>query len=340
MKIYDDYLSTIKAAMSADRKSQSGFEGLVSSFDSFEKSSAYLNLYSPLLENKLLPSLGDFANEVGLKANFNQSLGLHPDFAHLKLTDRIEKHYIISVFIDIKGSTNLFAKYDPETVLIINNTIQRAAIHTCLIYGGYIHRLQGDGLFVYFGGKNINAKSAIVNALQSTSLISYFVKNDLKKLFSEQGIDNIYTRIGIDLGYDNDVVWAMAGIGEISEVTTCSLHTSLASKMQANAQNNGIVFGDNIKNNLDDTYRDLLSPVCHRTQNEGDRYIFKIPDDKFFYTQYDFNWLQFLKHQDFIALDVSGDLVYRSKKLVNTQRDVENLKPIASLNKPYFNGPI
>ena len=176
------------------------------------------------------------------------------------------------------------------------------------------------------------------SALQSTSVFTYFVKNDLKNLFSEQGIDKISTRIGIDLGYDRDVIWAMAGIGEISEVTTCSLHTSLASKMQSSAESNGIVIGDNVKYNTLSKFQDLILPVCQRTRDENDRYIFRIPNDKFYYTQYDFNWLSFLKRQDFIATDMQGNIWLKRKEISNQNRKIENLAPIASLNKPYLNG--
>src|SRR5690606_32115194 len=102
----------------------------------------------------------------------------------------------------------------------------------------------------------------------------------LKSLFLEQGIENIYTRIGIDLGYDRDVVWGMAGIGEISEVTTCSLHTSLASKMQSKAVSNGVVIGDHIKKESP-LLSEFFTPVCARTGSESDRYIFRIPDESF-----------------------------------------------------------
>lgn len=333
MNIYKDYLDTIKLAMSADRKSG------VSDIDGrFGKSFSYRNFLDKVPETTLLPSLDDFAKEVGLRPNFNQQLGLHPDFAHLKESEEIENHYIASIFIDIKGSTNLFRKYNPETVLIITNTIQRAAIHTCLIFGGYVHRLQGDGLFVYFGGKQIDITTAVLKALQGTSVFSYFVKHDLKNLFNEQGIENIYTRIGIDLGFDKDVIWSKAGLGEISEVTTCSLHTSLASKMQASAESNGIVVGDNVKSQADMNFHDLFKSVSHRTGNENDRYIFRIPDEDFSYTQYDFHWMKFLKQQDFIATDLEGNLSLKRKQSVNYQhRSIENLAPIAVKNKPYFN---
>lgn len=338
MKIYDDYISTIRTAISADKKSRSKFSTFEAFDGNIKKAFSYANLNESVPQKRLLPSLSALANELGLVPNFEQKLGLHPNFAHLKGTDKTENHYIVSAFIDIKGSTNLFSKYEPETVLIINTTIQRAAIHTCLIFGGYVHRLQGDGLMVYFGGKETDKSTAALRALQSASVFTYFVKYDLKKLFLEQGIDKIFTRIGIDLGDDKDVVWSMAGIGEISEVTTCSLHTSLASKMQASADSNGIVVGDNVKNNIGLQFHNLVQPVSKRTGKESDRYIFQIPDENFNYTQYDLDWLNFLKRQEFILTNLDGDISLKQKTIIPPNRSIENLKPLAVPNKPYLNG--
>jgi class 3 adenylate cyclase len=338
MKIYNDYLETIKSAMERDKRGKGYFSGLSESETKFEKGIKAMELKRKVPEDKLLPSLEEFADELGVQPKFDQQLGMHPDFVHLKHTNNIEKHYIVSGFIDIKGSTRLFAKYDPEMVLIITSTIQQAAIHTCLIFGGYVHRLHGDGLFVYFGGKDIDISTAVNKALQCVSVFTYFVKNDLKKLFEEQGIDKIFTRIGIDLGYDKDVVWSMAGIGEISEITTCSLHTSLASKMQSSAESNGIVVGKNVKDNLPDQNYDLLNVVSLRTGDEKDRYIFKDLESNFFYTQYDFNWLQFLKRQDFIVSPPEGEVWIKRTHDAGREKNIEELASTASLNKPYFNG--
>lgn len=336
MKIYDDYLSTIRTAMSADKKYRSKFSAFSANDSSIQKSVNYAILNESVPQKRLLPSLSALASELGLVPNFDQQLGLHPDFAHLKGTNNTENHYIVSAFIDIKGSTNLFSRYEPETVLIINTTIQRAAIHTCLIFGGYIHRLQGDGLFVYFGGKGVDKGVATLRALQSASVFTYFVKYDLKNLFLEQGIDKIFTRIGIDLGNKEDVIWSMAGIGEISEVTTCSLHTSLASKMQASAESNGIVVGDNVKNNIGLQFQNLVQPVSKRTGKESDRYIFQIQDENFNYTQYDLDWLNFLKRQDFIITNLQGEINLKRKIDIPATRSIEDLKPLAVANKPYF----
>lgn len=336
MKIYNDYLKAIKNAIASDPKSGRLREELSYPEKGIKKGFDFKALNEQVPEKRLLPSLAKFANELGLSPNFDQVLGLHPDFSHLKHSESIEEHYIVSMFVDIKGSTHLFKRYEPRTVWLITNTIQRAAIHTCLIFGGYVHRLQGDGLFVYFGGKGISTSSAVNKALQFSSVFTYFVKEDLKNIFDEKGIEKIFTRIGIDLGYDRDVVWGMAGIGGISEVTTCSLHTSLASKMQGSAASNGIVIGDNILKESS-TFREYYTPVSSRTGRETDRYIFRIPEEGFNYTQYDFAWEKFLKKQDFIATDMFGNLQLKNKTVAIPNRDISNLAPIAVKSKPYFN---
>jgi len=337
MKIYNDYLQTIKAAVQADPKNRRMNENLsYETRNMFEKGMSFRTFSEQVPEKKLLPSLADLATTLGREPNFDQQLGLHPDFAHLRHSGGTENHYIVSMFVDISGSTNLFKRYVQETVAIITNTIQRAAIHTALIFDGYVHRLQGDGLFIYFGGKGISPKEAVERSLQFSSVFTYFVKNDLKNVFNEQGIEQIFTRIGVDLGHDSDVVWMMAGIGNISEVTTCSLHTSLASKMQGYAERNGVVAGDNIVATVSDLGQ-YFAPVCQRT-DERDRYIFQIPEERFNYTQHDFDWLNYLKKQDFIATDILGAPQLRNRSAVYASKNLANLAPIAAVSKPSFNG--
>jgi adenylate cyclase len=332
MNIYEDYLQPIRKAIAADGQTRtySEFSG-----GNVRNKINLRALNEAVPEKRLLPSLEQFAETVGLKPDFTQKLGSHPDFAHLKHTEETEENYIVSMFVDVRRSTQLYGRYEPATVFVINNAIQRAAIHTALIFGGYVHRLQGDGLFAYFGGKNIPIKEAVSRALQFASVYSYFVKHDLKEVFEQQGIEQIYTRIGVDLGYDEDVVWGMAGIGEISEVTTFSLHTNLASKMQANAVSNGIVIGDHIKKEAT-SLQEFFTPVCLRTGKETDRYIFEIPKKGFRYTQHDFDWLKFLKKQDYIATDFSGNIQLKRKQAPAVYANSNNLTPIAVKSKPYY----
>lgn len=337
MNIYQDYMRLIKDAVDSDTSSYVT-KGLGAPASAIVRTDEQFKaLYSRIKKNEVAPSMVNLSESVRRKIDYEQQLGLHPDFKHLKGTEGIEEHYIVSAFIDIKGSTNLFKRFDKQTVFLITNTILKAGIHTMLVFGGYVHRLQGDGIFVYFGDKNMREKEAVKMALSAVSVFTHFVKTDLKEYLESVGIEYIGIRTGIDLGYQEHVIWGNSGIGEISEVTTCSLHTSLASKMQSSADKNGIVVGAHIKNEIEDG-EDYFTPVAAR-KGEKDRYIYIDSDKKFYYTQYDFLWAKFLKTLDFIALNQYGKPVFKIKDLARPVSD-SNLRPIAVKSTPYFGGKL
>jgi adenylate cyclase len=336
MNIYDDYLAVIKEAVSTDSNKAKFNE----SFDDLRlkrSRSEFRDLLSKSKRTEPLASLNTLQEFFPAKVSYQQKLGCHPDFAHLRDSTDTEEHYVVSAFVDIKGSTNPFKKFDKETVFLINNAILSAGIHTALIFGGYIHRLQGDGLFIYFGNKSISKEEAVQMCLRAVSLFTYFVKYDLQNFFSEQGIENISVRSGIDLGNDEDVLWGNSGIENISEITTCSLHTNLACKMQGKANSNGIVIGQNVKDSTPENFQELFTLVSKRTEDERDRYIFRVDEKKFFYSQYDFDWFKFVKKQDFIATDLYGNPVVKNFIASrNISAIKSSIEPIAVVNKPYF----
>lgn len=295
----------------------------------FSEGTQYKSL--PLMKlshsSMLTPEAGllELGKTMGLGKAGAATFGEHPDFKHLKGTDNIEQHYITSVFIDIKGSTNLHRKYDLQTIYIITNTIQRAAIHTCALFQGHIQRLQGDGLFVYFGGKSIAKDESVQMAVNAASFFTYFVKNDLKQLFEEEGMEDISTRIGIDFGDHEQVMWANFGLGDCCELTTNSLHTSLASKMQAYASANGVVVGDNVKQRLKLLDRELFDYVRDSKGEVTKRYIYEDQDKGFFYTQYSFDWYKYLKNLHFLEEEENGKLRKRSHEQSAEQRRIDGL---------------
>ncbi len=270
--------------------------------------------------------LVSIARDMGAVPFYNQEIGHHPHFSHLKGTNNTEKHYIVSAFIDIKGSTNLFKKYDEETNMIITNTIQLAAINVCQLFGGFIQRIQGDGLFVYFGGKHIDKNKSVQHCLTALSLFSYFVKNDLKRIFEQHGIERIFTKIGVDFGDDDKVLWGVAGTEKTSEIATYSLHTSLAAKMQAYAGSNEIIVGQYVKDKAG------FDPMLYSVV-DGQRYIFSDQDNGFYYTQYVFNWLNYLKSSKHIATSVTGDITI--KPLTTAIPNIASLKEVVGKNRPY-----
>lgn len=274
----------------------------------------------------LSTDLAAIANKMGVVPHTNQLIGHHPHFSYLKGTTNTEKHYIISAFIDIKGSTNLFKKYDEETNMIITNTIQLAAINVCQLFGGFIQRIQGDGLFVYFGGKNVDKTKSTQHCLTALSLFSYFVKNDLKRVFEQHGIERIFTKIGVDFGDDDKVLWGVAGKENTSEIATYSLHTSLAAKMQAFAGSNEIVVGQYVKDKAN------FDPMLY-TVVEAQRYIFSDQDNAFYYTQYVFDWLKYLKSSQHIATSVTGEITIKPQ--IANIPSIASLKEVVGENRPY-----
>jgi len=311
MKMYDPFKERLHSIVAEHR----GKNNLVKSLSSDGNS---IGSFDPV-SRRLIKEQRSFSSNMQLQAQplgsvlkpevlNNAKLGLHPDFTELKGTDNIAYHYIVSAFIDIQGSTNLHRKYDLIDIYRITNTIQSAAIHTVITMGGHVQRLQGDGVFAYFGGKNIDKKKANELAVMASSMFTYFVENDLKSLFLTDGIEDINTRIGIDFGDDNDVLWANFGLLAVSELTTNSLHTSLASKMQQWATRNGIVVGQHVKDRLliADTFFDLVRNSKGEVEK---RYIFEIPDENFRYTQYKFEWLKYLKSLPFIQVRPDGTLL-------------------------------
>jgi class 3 adenylate cyclase len=283
-------------------------------------------------------SLSALNTITGQITKYEEKLGAHPSFSHLKNTNDSEYHYIVSMFVDVRNSTGLFKKFDPDVVANICRTIQLATIHTCWYFDGYVHRLQGDGLMVYFGGKGTTKQKAVDNALMAASFISYFVKNDLKNLFEEQGVSRIYTRIGLDFGDDEDTLWHNAGIGECSEVTTTSLHTSLACKMQAQAESNGVVVGDNILP-YKSSDKNYFTYKKYKKNGSELPYVYEIPEEYFRYKQHDFNWEKFLKNHPQIQEDEDGNLTFINPSLLpnpRVQQNINHLQQNVSGYKPYL----
>lgn len=122
------------------------------------------------------------------------------------------------------------------------------------------------------------------------------------------------------------VDWFYSGIGESGEVTTCSLHTSLAPKMQSNAKNSGIVVGHNVTTQLrKDKYFEQRSKEIHDYE-DGRKYH-----------QYNFDWERYLVDNNLAVQNDKGVLVLTINTLPDPNRNSRDLYPIASKSKPYFN---
>jgi adenylate cyclase len=320
-KLFNPYLSKIKNVLNLSiDENMSSFDG---SKTIKKLSSKELQLFdNTFLTEKFLdtPDAGlvNLGRKLGVRPSKNHSIGQHPDYIHLIPLRATEYHEIVSIFIDLKGSKNLLIKYGNDTAYYITNVIQSLAIHVCTTFGGYIQRIEGDGLFVYFGEKDLRREDYIRNSLIANSIITYFVKNDLKELFEEDGIERVNTRTGIDFGYNEDIMWAVNGTYLHYELTTTGLHTSLAKTMQSNGSSNSIIVGDNIKQNCL-PFESLFTDV-KKSNGEVIKYVYNT------YRQYDFNWYNFLKFLNLLQSQNGNEYLLSSPIDNETQNLLDSLR--------------
>lgn len=224
----------------------------------------------------------------------NITIGPHPDFSDLSNMDYIN-HYCVSVFIDIKGSTRLIEKYSLLEVRLIKDSLLTLAIEVANQFGGHVQRLQGDGIFLQFVRKGVTPNDAVINALNAVSILTQFVSVDLAEIMTNYGLRPLKIRAGIDYGDNNNVLWSYYGVAGCEELTTTSLHTDMAAKLQAKAYDNSVLIGKNIKEILDlkNDFYDF-----YRT-NEGKEIVYNI-SRQFSYPFYVFNWKEYLFTLPFI----------------------------------------
>jgi adenylate cyclase len=307
-QLFNSYTNNIKAILS----SKQGLGGPSERYFNFTGQNENLEKANLLEGFQIEPSTGlhDLASLLGIKVIRKPIKGDHPDFVNLRTKGGFENHYIVSMFLDVRNSTKLHYNHDLLQIARVIQTIVVAATQTCALFGAHIQRIQYDGVFVYFGGKGIDKKQAVKDAINAASFFNYFVKYELRELFEMEDINRIYTRVGIDFGDDKDVMWTIFGLPGCDELTTNSLHSSLPAKMQSNAPNNGIIVGQNLPDLLNDidSYCDFFRDDRGNIDSSK-QHIFKMPDGSFNYGQKIFKWESYLKNTfPFVKADESGRL--------------------------------
>lgn len=223
---------------------------------------------------------------------FSECIGTHPNF--LDIGNRKVEQYIVSVFIDIKGSTKLatIKGLSLEEVREIKNKILTTAIAIFQVFDGHIHRLQGDAIFAYFGHKMKTKSDAIIDSLNAVTVLNYIFSEYVTKQFEEKGYPEIKIRAGIDFGDDKEVLWSKYGLGNCEEITTTSIHTDLAAKLQNRAKSNSVMIGDNVKEFLD-IPKEFYSVKMKQKNLEKVEEKYILEHSEFRYKMWEFNWKKY-----------------------------------------------
>ena len=237
----------------------------------------------------LLPVL--FGTPVGYKSA--PTIGTHPNLTDMKFGDK-RYQYCTSMFIDIKGSTNLSVNYNLEQVRMMKDAILSVCIQTVTIFGGHVQRLQGDGLYVQFTDVNIHQNDMIINALNAATVLCQFISTTLADLFVKRNLKPLRIKVGIDFAEEEKCLWSHYGLPGCNELTATSLHVDLAAKLQSRCGSNEIRIGEHVKQFLD-LPSDYLS-IPSTIDGKEEPFI----KSSIGYRQYIFDWRAYLYIFDFV----------------------------------------
>lgn len=195
-----------------------------------------------LLQHQIRPLFG--------KEGVNESpIGTHPDFIELEETDTgTRKHYICTLFVDIKGSTRLSLLYPLETVYQFKNAVIKACIETVRSFDGCVHRIMGDAVMAFFGGRDVAKEDAIADAVNCVVVLRAILEESIKPWMERNGIDakDFGFRVGCDFGDDEEVLWGGFGYKNVGEVSATGLPVDMASKLQSLAGKNQAMLGQGL----------------------------------------------------------------------------------------------
>lgn len=150
-----------------------------------------------------------------------------------------ERRIVTILFADIKGSTALAEKLDPEDWAEIMNSAFEFLIEPIYRYEGIVARLMGDAILAFFGAPIAHEDDPQRGVLAALAILSG-MNQYREKLQSEQGLD-FGVRIGLNTGL---VVVGNIGNNLKSEYTAMGDAINLASRMQTAAEPNTILISE------------------------------------------------------------------------------------------------
>src|SRR4051812_19413700 len=150
-----------------------------------------------------------------------------------------ERRIVTILFADIKGSTALAEKLDPEDWAEIMNSAFEYLIEPIYRYEGIVSRLMGDAILAFFGAPIAHEDDPQRGVLAALAILEG-MNEYREKLQSEKGLDFGF-RIGLNTGL---VVVAKIGTDLKSENTAMGEAINLASRMQTSAEPNTILISE------------------------------------------------------------------------------------------------
>ncbi|HGN2573526.1 TPA: adenylate/guanylate cyclase domain-containing protein [Providencia rettgeri] len=267
------------SGMESNNVSLPSFESYIS--ESANKNAAERDLITPISDRRSIFKLRSLFGKD--EETHSLKIGCHPDFLHLdEPNSSPESGYVVTMFIDIIGSTKLGVLYSPNDVFLFKNSVITGAIETITAFDGHVHRIMGDAVMAFFRNKDLEGSCQILNsAIDAINCASYLIEV-MNKIVAPQiradGLEKVGIRIGIDLGMKDWVLWSNYGTPGINEVTATSFYVDIASKLQHKAPTNSIMIGENLAKELGLIGSDFIKIKKKKKDGEevNDKYVIDV----------------------------------------------------------------
>jgi len=135
-----------------------------------------------------------------------------------------ERRQLTVMFIDLVGSTLLAARLDPEDMREVLTAYQNCCTEVVSKFEGYVAKLMGDGVLVYFGwpaAHEDDAERAVLSGLQVVAAVA---------ALKPPGDLELAARVGISTG--KVVVGDLLGAGAAQEQAVVGETPNLAARIQ------------------------------------------------------------------------------------------------------------
>ena len=144
-----------------------------------------------------------------------------------------ERRQLTVMFVDLVGSTELSAKFDPEDMGQVIRAYHGACTEVVERWGGHVAKYMGDGVLAYFGWPQAHEDEA-ERAVRAGLAISAGVGQ-----LSNPGGKPLAARVGIATGLV--MVGELVGAGTAQEETVIGETPNLAARLQALAAPGSVV---------------------------------------------------------------------------------------------------
>ena len=174
-----------------------------------------------------------------------QTIGGHPDYDYLRESDDVVPGQITTLFADLKNFSARGMFIDPDDVKATKRQVLGLWMDSVTIMGGHIHSIAGDGLMVFFGGKEAVPAQATYEAVAAGINLLTLTYDYLNPLLEDQEYDKVLVRVGID--HDPNMRWGRIGLPpDHYEVKGTGFGIDFAAKMQQSRKSGFVMVGETL----------------------------------------------------------------------------------------------